>query len=308
MSWTVEQYLEHPRAVLRCNACGVDRIGNHAQARAGLLRCWTCTPKPPPKPRVRGPKKKKSENPVGRPPKAPKPDAAPRAPREDAPHLAPLPGRVSTQMHSFTRAVRYQVDEEEDEQHGRLELVGLRTRNPLNQRASWQATAGTSHAAKRATMEALERCMQRPDEGHPYAYDVRLSRVATKTGLDDDGVTAALKPVRDAFAVFVRINDANRAYLRVSYGIGHDRVQGVVIEWTRTLGPLPAEHGVESFVFFDLAELALVAAEHKVTKRYWRERMEKRLISVASRPLGKDDDEAEEEAAYDVSEESTVNG
>jgi hypothetical protein len=175
----------------------------------------------------------------------------------------------------------------------------------LNKRLTWQAAKSTADTVKRATIDALGECMERPPEGHPWSYELRLSRVSTKMSVDDDGVTAALKAVRDAFAIFVRINDANRRYLRVSYGSGHGRVQGVVLEWSRFEGPLDEEEEAASFLFFDDDELVTLATEHRATRRYWKERMEKRLVSIATRPAGiaTTDDEAEEEAAYDIAEE-----
>jgi hypothetical protein len=152
-------------------------------------------------------------------------------------------------------------------------------------------------------MEALELCMQRPAPGHPYAYELTLTRVATKRGLDDDGVTAALKAVRDAFAIYVHTNDGNRPYFRTAYRMGQSRVQGVVVEWQRTVGPLPEEGEEESFLFYDGAELDTVMHEHRKTRRYWKERMSKRLVSLAARPPAGDGDEADEEAAYDIAED-----
>lgn len=308
--WTVQQYLVRPRAVLRCSICNVERIGNYTQAKAGLLRCWTCSPKPPPQPRKRKPKPKKERPPAPPPVLAAPPPRVPRPPREPGPLLPPIPGRLATNAHAYSRAVRHRIEDVDGVQHGRLELVGLRTRNPLNKRLTWQAAKSTADTVKRATIDALWEVQARPPEGHPWSYELRLSRVSTKMSVDDDGVTAALKAVRDAFAIFVRINDANRRYLRVSYGSGHGRVQGVVLEWTRFEGPLDEEEEAASFLFFDDDELVTLAAEHRVTRRYWKERMEKRLVSIATRPTGirTTDDEAEEEAAYDIAEEDEGEG
>lgn len=318
--WTVQQYLTKPNAVLRCSLCGVERMGNYSQAKMGLLRCWTCRPKPPKGPRKRSPKKKKTlvrladdrivwneaaSSPAKLPPVRKIPAHKPTPPPPPPPPR--IPGQVASRPNSYIRAVRYQIEEDAEEkaQHGRIEIVGLRTRNPLNKRLTWQAAKTFAEAAKKATYAALERSMRRPLEGHYYSYEVKLSRVSTKRALDDDGVAAALKAVRDAFAVFVRINDGNRAYLRVTYGTGYARVQGVVIEWTRAEGPF-ADEGQESFLFFDREELDDIAREHYVTRRYWKERMAKRLLSIGSRPAPVSEgegDEQGEEAAYDVAED-----
>jgi hypothetical protein len=302
--WTVQQYLVRPRAVLRCSLCGTERIGNHVQAKAGLMRCWTCRPKPPPAPRK--PKAPKAPRPSpSAPPASPEAPDAPKPPRVPAPAATPLSGRIATSTTAYSRALRYQIEDEGEIQHGRIEIAGARTVNPLNKRLTWQATKGTSEAVKRVTMAALDACVARPHEGHFWSYELKLSRVSTKLGLDDDGVTAALKAVRDAFAIFVRINDSNRRFLRVSYGIGHARVQGIVLEWSRFYGPLDHEDDAASaFLFFEEDELDVLAAEHRVTRRYWKERMEKRLVSIAARPAALTvDDEEEEEAAYDIAEE-----
>jgi hypothetical protein len=298
--WTVQQYLVYPKAVMRCSICGVERTGDSKQAARGQLRCWTCVPKPPPTPPRRTPRAIKLREAKGEP--TPKVPAAPRPP--PMPRLPPLPGRVSQPTTtSYTRVVRYQVEEEGDRQHGRIEILGLRTKNPMNQRASWQAVKGWAEAARRFTMEALELSMPRPPDGHPYAYELTLTRVSTKRTLDDDGVTAALKGVRDAFSIFVHVNDGDRGLFRTTYRIGHGRVQGVVVEWKRRPRPLPAEDAEGGFLFYDDDELTMVAGEHRVTRQYWKERMRKRLLSIASRPTGGDGDEAEEEAAYDVAED-----
>lgn len=305
--WNVQQYLVYPQAVMRCTVCGVERVGDCKQASRGLLRCWTCTPKPPPTPVRRTPRSRKAPEAKAAP--AVSAPAAPRPPPMARP--SPLPGRVSTNSTtSYTRAVRYQIEDEGDTQYGRIEVLGLRTKNPLNRRTSWMAVKGTSEAAKRAVMEALELSgVERPDdEGHVFSYQLRLTRVSTKTTLDDDGVTAALKPVRDAFALYVRVNDGNRARFRATYHIGVERVQGAILEWTRTLGPLPVEHADGTFLFYDVPELTLVADEHRVTRRYWKERMAKRLLSIAARPPAGDGDEAEEEAAYDVADDDEGEG
>lgn len=302
--WNVEQYLVYPQAVLRCANCGVERVGDCKQASRGRLRCWTCTPKPPPKLPRRTPRSRPLPEP------APEPTAVPKAEPRPAPILRafPLPGRVTTNATGYTRVVRYQVEDEGDTEHGRVEVLGLRTKNPMNQRSSWQSVKGTSEAAKRGTMEALELSVPRPDDGHPYAYELTLTRVATKRGLDDDGVTAALKAVRDAFAIFVRLNDGDRTLFRTTYRIGHGHVQGVVLEWKRTMGPLPDEGDEGGFLFYDEGELAMVADEHHATRRYWKERMAKRLLSIAARAPGGDGDEAEEEAAYDADDGAESEG
>ncbi len=213
-----------------------------------------------------------------------------------------MEGRIEHGKFSYTRVARYVVDDNEPAvERGRIELAGLRSRNPLNRRLSWQSLRGITEGCKRATFEALTESVHRPEEGHDYSYEVKLSRISTRLGLDDDGVTAALKGVRDAFAIFVRINDGNRRRLRVSYGIGHSVVQGIVVEWTRTEGPFEGEP-YETYDFFDPHELQRIADEHREMKAYWRKRREA-VQAGAPAP-----DEQKEDASEEGSDETDADG
>ncbi len=311
--WTVEQYLVRPSAVLRCTLCGVERIGNYKQANQGKLRCWTCTPPPQ---RTKAPRQ---PSPPTQPPVAP--EAAPPAPEVKVrrfapgkqpkapppppkPKHAPLAGRLdSGNENSYSRVVRYQIETDDAGiEHGRIEIAGFRARNPMNKRLTWQAVNGIVMGAKRTTMEALELCLERPHESHSHSYDVRLYRVSSKDWMDDDGIASALKAVRDTFAIFVHINDGNRRRIRFHYASGKGRVQGLVIEWTRTDEAFEHEEPA-GYIFFDDEEIAILAKEHAVTRRHWKERMAKRLLSRAEREVGPGDDEQAEEAAYDQAEE-----
>lgn len=318
--WTIEQYLERPMAVLRCTVCGVERMGNTQQAKKGALRCWTCSPRPVGhKPDGRPTVAERLSRPPP-PPAAPKvatsshekpekevvvrrfpPGKQKRTPPPPKVAKAEIAGRVDSHGNAYSRAVRYQVETDEGVEHARIEIAGLRAKNPLNSRLAWQAVKAITAATKKGTMDALERCVERPDEGHDYAYEVRLTRISTKAGLDDDGVAAALKGARDAVAIFVRVNDGNRRRFRCSYGIGHARVQGVIVEWKRTSGRFEDE-GIEEYAFFDRDEIAVLSSEHRITARVWKERMAKRMLSRAERVPGPGSDEAEEDAAYDADE------
>lgn len=263
VNWTIEQYLTPPTGILRCNTCGTERVGDYKQAKKGKLRCWTCEPRAT----AKLPSASPADAPALRKRRAPVPIPAPAMVR------AELEGRLNARHLSYTRVARYQVVGEDDapEQHVRLEVAGLRTRNPLNRRLTWQAARGLAEQVKKGTLDALDRCFTRPPEGHDYAYKVRIARIATKRGLDDDGVTAAMKAVRDAVSLFVGVNDANRRRLRVSYGMGFSVVQGVALEWTRTTGAFEDEE-VEDFLLFDREELVTIALEHRAMRRYWKER------------------------------------
>jgi len=300
-------------AVLRCTLCGTERTGNLKQAQQDLLRCWTCRPNWRESPRVRKPKApavpfaEPQQSPLVPAPKVRrfregKQKASP--PPADAPKVAYIEGRIQTKRNAYSRAMRFQIDEDEGgTQHGRIEIAGFRTRNPLNQRQMWQAAKATAAAVKKGTMEALELAMPRPDEADFHSYEVKLVRITPRSKPDDDGVTAALKAVRDAFAIFVRINDGNRRRLQFSYGYGNGRVSGIVLEWIRRDHPFPDE-GHDGYVFFNRGELDILASEHTVAARHWKEVAAKRVVSQRMDRIAHEaNDEQGEEAAYEASEE-----
>ncbi len=312
--WTIENYLTKPYAVLRCTLCGVEKVGNFKQAAKGKLRCWTC--KPSPSERKASEQKATTETPLQ--PKVATAETATvhplvRPAPDPRPKRVPLAGRVeSNRSDSYSRAIRYQTKDDADgTQHGRIEIPGFRTRNPLNKRLTWQAVKGLSAAVKRDTMDALERCLDRPEEENLYAYDVKLVRVSVREKLDDDGVAAALKAVRDAFSIFVRINDGNTRRIRWTYAKAHARIGGIILEWKRSEQWF-AEEPEETFLFFEDKEIEVLVGEHRVVRQHWKERMTKRLASRTARGAGAGDDEQAEDAAYDADEggeeESTDTG
>lgn len=255
--WTILERRQKQRALLRCNHCGNERDGIVWQANAGKLRCWNCSPDARPNSRRDG--------------TIPALQAPRYVARTD--DVAPIDGRIPTSVHGYARAVRYSLDPPDDPdaetQTGRIEIAGIRTKNPLNRRLHWTAVAGAAKAAQKATLEALYAALgSPPPDGHDYAYQVRISRLSTKGLQDDEGVVASMKAVRDAFAIFVRINDGNRRRFRASYSTGKAKVLSVVIEWTRTTGPFE-DDGTESLIFFDEREELALRDEHRETRKYW---------------------------------------
>lgn len=259
MSWIVVEKLPGEKDRVRCDDCGAIQVGNRYQARYDKLRCYTCNPKANV---LRGRAELRKKD---------KPPAPP-------PELTPLEGRMPQHPLGYSRAVRYSIeppleeDADAETQTGRIEIVGLRTRNPLNQRAHWTAIASAVKTSQKATLEAFRYIFG--DEllldGHDYSFEVKLTRLSPKMFPDDEAVVGAMKGVRDGFAIFARINDGNRRRIRFSYGVGKAPIQSAIIEWKRTVGPF--DDDAEELVFFDLEEQHTVRREHKVTRGYWRER------------------------------------
>jgi len=219
--------------------------------------------------------------PLGAPPRFPAPTG----------ELARIDGRILTSARGYARAVRYSVDPADDPdaetQTGRIEIAGIRTKNPLNRRLHWTAVASAAKSARKVTLEALYAALgEPPPDGHDYSYAVKIARLSTKGLQDDEGVVAAMKAVRDAFCIFIRVNDGNRRRFRASYATGKAKVLSVVIEWTRTTGPFE-DDGTESLIFFDEREELILRDEHRAMRAYWQGR----------RPATRAERAAKEEAA-----------
>lgn len=283
MSWTRVETREGKYDLLRCSACGTERVGDRSQVAKGMLRCWTCRPK--------------VQNLTTRQRLEQALMAAPHAPEG----LEPIDGRMPQRAMAYSRAVRYSIepslekDPDAETQVGRIEIAGLRTKNPLNQRVHWTAAAGNTKRAQETTIDALRYVFGEhlPQEGEDYSYEVRISRLSAKGIHDDEGVVAALKGVRDAYAIFVRLNDGNRRRIRFSYGMGQAKVQCVVIEWTRRRGPFP-DDGRESSLFFDERELRILRDEHRATRAYWQERIRKfRATKAAEAAFAESEEEGD---------------
>lgn len=98
-----------------------------------------------------------------------------------------------------------------------IKIPSLRTYNALNLRTHWRVQRGRVKEVREATTEALyeqDWTIQPPDEHAPW--DVQLTRLGPRE-LDDDGVVSALKPVRDALATFVGVDDKHKRLVRYSY-------------------------------------------------------------------------------------------
>jgi hypothetical protein len=97
-----------------------------------------------------------------------------------------------------------------------IELAfSLHTKNPLNGRQHWRRVAKRGVKEKTATYWALHK---RLHTAPPIALPcvVILTRVSAGV-LDDDGLAAALKHVRDAVALWIGVDDGDVGRIRFRY-------------------------------------------------------------------------------------------
>lgn len=85
-------------------------------------------------------------------------------------------------------------------------LIDVPTRNPLNQRRHWWRVARDAKTVRRLTWGLLRRKCRRPPVPPVVVTMTRLS-----AGKMDDGcgLNAALKPVRDGVADWLKVDDAD---------------------------------------------------------------------------------------------------
>lgn len=94
----------------------------------------------------------------------------------------------------------------------RLTIKCMETRGGMNAREHHMARA------RRVKAERLligGRLVAHPKPALPCV--VTLTRIAPSNGLDDDNLASALKGVRDAFAVWIGVDDKRRDVVRYQY-------------------------------------------------------------------------------------------
>jgi hypothetical protein len=123
--------------------------------------------------------------------------------------------------------------------------VSVQTPNPLNgSHGHWAASSALARKQVKATLDALEflrlsgRCPDADRAALELGCAVTLRRVCPSPGLDDDGLRASLKHVRDAVAQWLlsgRLGEMD-SDLRITWGYEQSRLgktSGVVVTLTR---------------------------------------------------------------------------
>lgn len=87
-------------------------------------------------------------------------------------------------------------------------VIPIKTTNPLNgSQANWRGKAGRRKRERAATRLALL-ADARSLEGIGRCTRATFTRIAPSSGLDDDGLRASFKSVRDEVAAFLGVSDA----------------------------------------------------------------------------------------------------
>lgn len=110
-------------------------------------------------------------------------------------------------------------------------FVSLKTTNPLNGSHGHWSRLAKVRKEQRAIAGMIVRCNTVPNAMDAYA--VTLTRKAPSNGLDFDGLTAALKSVRDGTADGLGFKDDNDPRLHFEYAQERSKTYGVQIHIER---------------------------------------------------------------------------